>query len=86
MFMNGGKLDQNLLAAVQKLAPIAEKVGLTMGQLALAWCLRHRNVSSVIIGASRPSQIEENVGAAGKALPAEIIAEIDQALEGYFRK
>jgi aryl-alcohol dehydrogenase-like predicted oxidoreductase len=86
MFMNGGNLDQGLLEAVQKLAPIAEKVGLTMGQLALAWCLRHKNVSSVIIGASRPSQVEENVGAAGVTLSAEVIAEIDEALEGKYHK
>jgi aryl-alcohol dehydrogenase-like predicted oxidoreductase len=82
MFLNGGNLDQTTLIGVQKLAPIAESLGLSMAQMALAWCLRQPNVSSVIIGASRPSQVEDNAGASGKVLSPEVLAAIDAALEG----
>ncbi len=82
MFMNGGKLDDDVLVKVQKLGEIAQGAGLSMAQLALAWCLRQRNVSSVIIGASRPAQVEDNAGAAGKTLPADVLAAIDGTLSG----
>ena len=81
MFLNGGKLDQDTLVKVEKLGPIAAAAGLSMTQLALAWCLRQRNVSSVIIGASRPEQVEDNAGASGVVLSAEVLAAIDAALE-----
>jgi aryl-alcohol dehydrogenase-like predicted oxidoreductase len=45
------------------LAPLATDLGCTMAQLALAWCLKNPNVSSVITGASRPSQVIENMKA-----------------------
>ena len=82
MFMNGGKLDDDVLGKVQKLGEIASGAGLSMAQLALAWCLRQKNVSSVIIGASRPAQVEDNAGAAGKTLPADVLAAIDETLAG----
>ena len=80
MFMGGGKLDQAQLEKVQKLVPIAEGLGLSMAQLALAWCLRQKNVSSVIIGASKPAQVEDNAGASGVTLSPETLAAIDEAL------
>ena len=80
MFLNGGKLDQDTLVKVEKLGPIAAEAGLSMTQLALAWCLRQRNVSSVIIGATRPEQVEDNAGASGVVLSAEVLAAIDTAL------
>ena len=76
-FLTPDRLDDALLTRVQKLKPIAEREGLTMAQIALAWCLRQSGVSSVIIGASRPSQIDDNAGASGKKLSAESIKEID---------
>ncbi len=82
MFMGGGKLDDDQLAKVQKLVPIAEGAGLSMAQLALAWCLRQKNVSSVIIGASRPAQVEDNAEASGKTLTSDVLAAVDDALEG----
>jgi aryl-alcohol dehydrogenase-like predicted oxidoreductase len=82
MFMNGGKLDDDVLVKVEKLGEIAQGAGLSVAQLALAWCLRQRNVSSVIIGASRPAQVEDNAGAAGKTLPADVLAAIDETLAG----
>lgn len=80
MFLNGGKLDEAVLEKVQRLAPIAEAAGLSMAQLALAWCLRKSNVSSVIIGASRPSQVDDNAGASGVTLNAETLKAIDEAV------
>ncbi len=80
MFMGGGKLDQETLVKVQGLQPIAEGLGLSMAQLALAWCLRQKNVSSVIIGASRAAQVEDNAGASGVVLSPETLAAIEAVL------
>ena len=82
MFMNGGKLDDDVLVKVEKLGQIASGAGLSMAQLALAWCLRQKNVSSVIIGASRPAQVEDNAGASGKTLSDDVLAAIDETLAG----
>jgi L-glyceraldehyde 3-phosphate reductase len=65
---------------VQRLAPIAERLGLTLSQLALAWVLRRPEVTSALIGASRPEQVEENVKAAKVQLSAADLAEIDTVL------
>ena len=51
--------QEETLVAVQKLQPIADDAGLSMAQLALAWVLHNPNVSSAIIGASRPEQVRE---------------------------
>lgn len=75
-----------VLQAVQKLRPIAERLSLTMPQLALAWVLDKKNVSSAIIGASRPEQIDQNAAAVGVALDAETLAEIDKVLDGVVRR
>ena len=69
-----------LLAAVAQLNPIAADLGLTMTQLALAWVLRREEVSSAIIGASRPEQIAASVAASGVKLPAEALSRIDAVL------
>jgi aryl-alcohol dehydrogenase-like predicted oxidoreductase len=69
-----------LLAAVDQLHPIAASLDLTMTQLALAWILRLPEVSSAIVGASRPEQLADNVAASGITLPAEALAEIDTIL------
>lgn len=79
MFM-GDLLSAENLAKVEKLKPIAKRNGLTLAQLALAWCLRKPVVSSVIIGASRPEQIDENVKAGGVALPPEDLERIEKIL------
>lgn len=86
------KSRDEVLQAVQQLQPLAQDYGLTIGQLALAWVLNHRNVSSAIIGASRPDQIRENVKAVGVKLDAitlehintifKDVAEFDPALVG----
>jgi len=79
MFM-GDLLSAENLAKVEKLKPIAKRNGLTLAQLALAWCLRKPVVSSVIIGASRPEQIDENIQASGVALPPEDLERIEKIL------
>ncbi|OLR95262.1 aldo/keto reductase family protein [Actinokineospora bangkokensis] len=75
-------MQDDVLTAVQKLKPLAEQAGLSMAQLAVAWVLQNPNVSSAIIGASRPEQVHDNVGAAGKKLDADLLEAIDKALEG----
>ena len=55
--------DRQALAKVERLRPIADRLGCTMAQLALAWCTQHPMVSTVITGASRPAQVAENFGA-----------------------
>ncbi|ODQ54925.1 Aldo/keto reductase [Saitoella complicata NRRL Y-17804] len=62
------------LEKVRKLTKVAEKLGATTAQLALAWCLKNPNVSTVITGASKPEQVDENV----KAL--EILEKIDDGV------
>lgn len=73
-------MKDEVLEAVQNLKPIAEREGLTLAQLAVAWVLQNPNVSSAIIGASKPSQIKENVKASGIKLTAETMKDIDKAL------
>jgi 1-deoxyxylulose-5-phosphate synthase len=72
--------DDDVLRAVQSLAPIAEGLGITMAQLALAWVLREENVASAIVGASRPSQVEENAGGSGIDLDEATLQAIDDAV------
>jgi len=76
-------MDDRLLTAVQELAPIAADLGLTMAQLALAWTLQNPNVSSAIVGASRPEQITSNLGAVGVTLPAEVMTKIDALMKPF---
>ena len=73
-------LTDDVLARVQQLRPIAEELGLSMAQLAVAWVLQNQNVAAAIIGASRPEQVHDNVKAAGVQLPAEVMTRVDQAL------
>jgi voltage-dependent potassium channel beta subunit len=68
------------LAKVDQLQPLAAELGITLPQLALAWCLRRRAVSSVIVGATRVSQLEDNVKASGLRLSAGTLTRIDQLL------
>jgi 1-deoxyxylulose-5-phosphate synthase len=73
----GEFIGEDTLERVQQLVPIAERLGITMSQLALAWVLRDDSVASAIIGASRPEQVRENAAAAEIELDAETIAELD---------
>lgn len=78
--MISGWLRDEVLTAVEKLRPIAESVDLSMAQLAIAWVLQNKNISSAIIGATKPSQVKENVKASGVKLSATTMKEIDKAL------
>ena len=73
-------MSEDVLTGVQKLQPIADEVGLTMAQLAIAWVLQNRNVASAIIGASRPDQVAANVNASGVTLDADVLTAIDDAI------
>lgn len=77
-------MQDPVLEAVQRLRPIAESIGLTMAQMALAWVLRQSNVASAIVGASRPEQVRANASASGLTLDASTLNAIDEALGGVF--
>lgn len=79
----GGSLNENSLTEsvqdkVEKLYQMAEKRGQTLAQMALSWLYHHKEVTSVIIGASRPQQILENIGMLeNTAFSSEELSEID---------
>ncbi len=79
-------LDDDVLTRVQKLQPVADEVGLSLAQLAVAWTLQNSNVSAAIIGASRPEQVTENVKAAGVKLEDDLMKKIDEVLEGAIER
>jgi aryl-alcohol dehydrogenase-like predicted oxidoreductase len=68
------------LQKVEQLGKLAKELGLTNAQLALAWILRLREVSSVIIGATHTQQIQENLVASGVTLPEDVVAKIEVIL------
>ena len=75
-------MESRVLEGVTRLRPLAGELGITMAQLAIAWVLREPNVSSAIVGASRPEQVEKNAAASGVELPGDVLAAIDVALQG----
>jgi len=70
----------DVLSTVQELRPIAARLDITMAQMALAWVLRDPGVSSAIVGASRPEQIDDDVSASGVILPEDALDDIDRVL------
>ena len=74
-------MSDDVLTRVQQLRPLAESAGLSMAQLAVAWVLQNDNVSTAIIGASRPEQVHDNVKAAGVRLEDELLAKIEEVLD-----
>lgn len=70
-------LSTEVLAAVQKLKPLAEEAGCSLSQFALAWVLREPNVASAIVGASRPEQLDENAAASGLAIDPALFAQAE---------
>ena len=79
-------MHDDVLTRVQQLKPIASEAGLTMAQLAVAWVLQNRNVSSAIVGATRPEQIRDNVKASGVVLEGAIMKRIDEVLGGVVER
>jgi aryl-alcohol dehydrogenase-like predicted oxidoreductase len=78
-------MNEEVLSAVDGLRSVASEAGLSMPQLALAWVLRQEDVSSAIIGASRPEQVDDNAATSGVELSADMISEIDRILDGVTR-
>jgi aryl-alcohol dehydrogenase-like predicted oxidoreductase len=79
-------MNKEVLSAGNKLRSVASDAGLSMSQLALVWILGHENVSSAIIGASRPEQVEDNVKAAGVRLSADVVSKIDGILKDVIQR
>lgn len=75
-------LTDDVLTRVQNLRPVADELGLSMAQLAIAWVLQNDNVAAALVGASRPEQVAENVKASGVTIPAELMTRIDEILGG----
>ena len=75
-------LENDVLTAVQRLRPVADGLGITMSQLALAWVLRQPNVASAIVGASRPEQVDDDAAASGIELDEATLDAIDDAVAG----
>lgn len=76
--MMAAMISDDLLDQVQEVGRVAELIGCTTAQLALAWVLRNNNVAAAIVGASRPEQITDNVG----ALDVEMSDELASRIEG----
>ncbi len=76
-FMDAFLADAEL-ARVDRMAPIADELGLSMAQLALAWCLSRPGVSSVIVGVTRPEQLDDDAKASGRRLPSEVLERLDE--------
>lgn len=76
-----------VIETIEKLRPIAESLGCTMSQLAIAWVAHNPNVSTVITGASKLSQLEENLGALDvlPKLTPDVLKKVDAALESLLR-
>lgn len=76
-------LVKETLDKVKKLSALAKDLGMTMPQLGVSWCLKNQDVSTVILGASKTSQLEENLKAAEKKdlLTNEVMGIIDKILE-----
>jgi aryl-alcohol dehydrogenase-like predicted oxidoreductase len=73
-------LRDEVVETVEQLTPLADQAGLSLAQLAIAWVLSNPNVSSAIIGASRPEQVNDNAAAAGRTLDADLLKAIDDVL------
>lgn len=70
-------LRPDVLDAVHDLKPLAAEAGCTLSQFSLAWVLRQPNVASAIVGASRPTQLEENAAASGLVIDPELFAKAE---------
>ncbi|HEY1719685.1 MAG TPA: aldo/keto reductase family protein [Magnetospirillaceae bacterium] len=79
-FLTPERRSPAMLEAVEKMRPLANQAGLTISQFALAWVLRHDNVASAIIGATRPAQVEENVKASGAKVDPGLFREAERIL------
>ncbi len=74
------ELTPDALKKVERLSAIADSLGIPLPRMALAWILRLYNISSALVGASRPEQIRENAGASGLVLEEDTLLAIEEAL------
>ena len=81
-WLQGMLTDPKTNEKVRKLKVIADELGCTLAQLSLAWCTKNKRVSTVITGASRASQVHENMGALSVAarLDRDVMARIEEAV------
>jgi voltage-dependent potassium channel beta subunit len=77
-FIKPALQNQDLLAKVQKLAPIAQDYSCSMAQLCLAWVLQHEEITSCIIGATKAKQVQENAEASGMKLSPETVRRMEE--------
>jgi voltage-dependent potassium channel beta subunit len=82
-WLKDARLKEEDVAKAEKLSNIAEDLGMTMAQLAIGWCLKNEDVSTVILGASKVSQLEENLAAADKVamLTDDVMNKIEDILD-----
>ncbi len=80
-WLRNSVMNEERLEKVRRLKPIADDLGITRADLALAWALRQEAISSVITGATRPSQLESNLKAAEVRLSEDVLAAIEAVLE-----
>ncbi len=73
--------NQDVLDAVAEAKGVADEAGCSLSQLSLAWCLRQSFVSSVIVGATKTSHVDDNVGAADLDLDEDVLDAFDELLE-----
>ena len=78
-------MQDDLIAAVDAIKPLASDAGCSLAQFALAWILREENVASAIIGATRPEQVEENAAASGLEIDPALFAKAEAIVEGARR-
>ncbi len=83
MFMQRTLRDDVLEAVVQLRERVAEPLGVSVAELALAWALQTEGITSVIVGASRPEQVDRNVAAAGLSLDRETIQRIEEIMGSF---
>ena len=74
-------MTDETLTRVQKLKPLAEELGISMPQFALAWTLQNSNVTAAIVGARNPEQMNSNLGADEIEIPSEIMKKVDEILD-----
>jgi len=82
----GGWMRREVLEAVQQMKPLAAEAGCTLGQFALAWVLREPNVASAIVGASRPSQLDENAAAVDLVIDPALFAKAEAIADAIPRR
>jgi voltage-dependent potassium channel beta subunit len=82
-WLQGSLKDREKLATVERLKKVADEIGTTLAKLSIAWCVKNPHVSTVILGASRKTQLEENLAAMEVVpkLTPEVLLQIDQALK-----